>query len=208
MPGFNRFRVVAFPPGPHLPPQPRRWQLPRHTTGPGPKNVRTSRARGEEVGFEGRRTGGVQARGLVHQDLGILPRHRPGLQRIQRRRQRAGQGVRCTNQRARGPFTNSQDTGDLRDHGHLLPGHPLRPGIRSLQRDNSPSMPGHQPHLHRGRRCLKPGDQFQAVQAVISEPPQRISTSARRKITKSINRRINSRRPRYNTGKLVNKTSH
>ena len=132
----------------------------------------------QEVRLERGRPGRIQAGGFVHDDPGVLPGDRPGLQRRQGQRQRRRQGLGVGQERPGGAFADGQDTGDLGHHGHLLGGAVLRGRRRRRQGPGRLRVVGGQPHLQRRGPGLQPGDLGQPVQATVRQLPQRIGVRA------------------------------
>ena len=121
----------------------------------------------------------IQAAGFVHDDPGVLPGDRPGLQGGQGQRQRRRQGPGFGEEGRGGAFADGQDTGDLGHQGHLLGGAVLRGRRRRRQEPGCLRVVGGQPHPQRGGPGLQPGDLGEPVQATVRQPPQRIAVSQR-----------------------------
>ncbi|GKV71195.1 hypothetical protein NCCP2145_05760 [Pseudarthrobacter sp. NCCP-2145] len=102
---LERLRVVAFTPGPELPPEPGGHQL----SGRGA----AARVRAEEVGLQGGDCCGSEAGCLIHHGACVLPADGAGLQRIECRRQGRGQRVGFSQQGGCGAFADGERACDL-----------------------------------------------------------------------------------------------
>ncbi|MCY1228177.1 hypothetical protein D9M72_404760 [compost metagenome] len=114
---FDADRVVAFPPGACLGPEPGRHEVPGRTAAGGVWRVGV-----QEVRFQCSCTVRIQAGGFVDDDPGMLPGDRPGLKRCQGQRQRRGQRLAFVQEGSGGTFADGQDAGDLGHQRHLLGG--------------------------------------------------------------------------------------
>ena len=167
---FDADRVVAFPPGACLGPEPGRNEVPGRAAAGGVGCVGV-----QEVRLQPGRPGRIQAGGFVDEDPGVGPGDRPGPQRGQGQRQRRRQCLGVGQEGCGGAFADGQDTGDLGGHGHLLCRLFLRGRRRRRQEPGRPGVVGGQLNLQRGGPGLQPGELGEPVQAPVRQIPQRIS---------------------------------
>ena len=160
------------------------WWRSRHT-GPGAEPSRgevpgrappgrIGRAGVQEMRLQPGRPNGIQTRGFVHEDPGVGPGDRPGLQGSQGQRQRRGQGLGLADQRPGALFTDGQDTGELGNHHHLLDRTVMRGQRRRRQGPGRRHIVRGQPNLQRREPGLQPRHLREPVQAGIRQIPQRI----------------------------------
>jgi hypothetical protein len=168
---FDADRVVPFPPGTGLRPEPGRDEVPCLAAA-----RRGGCVRVQEMRLQTRSPHPVEVAGFVHHDPGMLPRNPPGLQRGQRQRQGGGQCAGFGQKGTGGAFADREDTRDLSDHGHVLGGVFLRGHGRCRHGFGSLGVSSGEVHFQGGHSSFHAGHLSQPVQARIRLVPKRVST--------------------------------